>query len=185
MSLGKNRKRINVRGGGTLLLRELSPSPTDTFSDAGYIASSKLTDERDVITTTDERGELVEASTGSRSVRWETVLQQSGADEINLLRNADGKYYEAFYSVKTAGNTLVQEISLPLCRIKPGPVLEFASGAARTMQLTLYALSPKAAYVRTPSAFDVSAGEAYIIVEGTVANGVPVDPAAAVAAAIL
>lgn len=185
MSLGKNRRRINVKGGGTLMLRELSPSPSDTFLDAGYIASSKLIDEHDIITTADEHGDLVQTSSGARSVRWETVLQQSGADEIALLRDAAGKYFEAYYAVPTAGESLVQEISIPLCRIKPGPVLEFAAGSARTLQLTLHALAPAAAFARTPEAFNVTRAVPYTLTESADANGAPSDSASALAAAIL
>lgn len=185
MSLGKNRKRINLRGGGTLQIRELSPSPSDQFVNVGYLASSKLMNEHAIITTTDENGNLVETSSGSRTVRWETVLQQTGADEIDLLRNAEGKYYEAYYAVKTGGNALVQEISLPLCRIKPGPVLEFAAGTGRSLQLTLYALAPKGSAVRSPVAYNIGAGEPYILVEGNTANGAPADAAATLATAIL
>ena len=185
MSLGKNRRRINVRGGGTLMLRELSPSPSDTFVDAGYIASSKLIDEHDLITTTDEHGDLVQTSSGSRAVRWETVLQQSGADEIALLRDAAVKYFEAYYTVPTAGDTLMQEISIPLCRVKPGPVLEFAGGTARTLQLTLHALAPHASFARTPAAFSVAKAEPYILTEASEAHGYPTDGAVDLAAAIL
>lgn len=185
MSLGKSRKRINVKGGGTLQIRELSPNATDVFSDLGYLLSSKLTDEHTIIELSDERGDLIDAKSGSRKVHWETVLKQSGIDEINLLKNAEGKYYDVFYSVKTVNDSLVQEISLCLCKIKPGPVLEFKSATERTIQVTLYALAPDASLTRTPSAFNVALHEPYVVTEGINANGSPSDSAAGVAAAIL
>jgi hypothetical protein len=185
MSLGKNRKRINVKGGGTLQLRELAPNPTDPFSDIGYLVSSKLTDEHTIIELSDERGDFIDAKSGGRKVHWETVLKQSGVDEINLLKNAEGKYYEVYYAVKTANDSLTQEISLCLCKIKPGPVLEFKSATERTIQVTIYALAPAAGVTRTPAAFNVVIHEPYVITEGPVANGSPSDTAGSVAAAIL
>ncbi|MFI5250798.1 MAG: hypothetical protein ACHQQQ_00075 [Bacteroidota bacterium] len=185
MSLGKNRKRINVKGGGTLQIRELSPNPTDTFSDIGYLVSSKLTDEHTIIELSDERGDFIDAKSGARKVHWETTLKQSGIDEINFLKNADGKYYEVFYSVKTGNDTMVQEISMCLCKIKPGPVLEFKSATERTIQVTIYALAPATTFTRTPSAYNVVAREPYLILEGLSATGVPSDTASSVASAIL
>jgi hypothetical protein len=185
MSLGKNRKRINVKGGGTLQLRELAPTPADPFLDIGYLLSSKLTDEHTMIELSDERGDFIDAKSGGRKVHWETVLKQSGIDEINLLKNAEGKYYEVYYSVKTANDSMVQEVSLCLCKIKPGPVLEFKSATERTIQVTIYALAPDANLTRTPAAFNVVQHEPYVITEGITANGAPTDTAAAVATAIL
>ena len=185
MSLGKSRRRINVKGGGTLQIRELAPNASDAFFDLGYLLSSKLTDEHTIVELSDERGDFVDAKSGGRKVHWETVLKQSGIDEINLLKNAEGKYYDVYYSVKTANDTLVQEVSLCICKIKPGPVLEFKSATERTIQVTLYALAPDAGLTRTPPAFNIVIHEPYVITEGSTPNGTPTDTAASVAAAII
>jgi hypothetical protein len=185
MSLEKNRQRINVKGGGTLQIRELSPSPIDSFSDIGYLVSSKLTDEHTMVELSDERGDFIDAKSGGRKVMWETVLKQSGIDEINLLKNAEGKYYNVYYSVATSNGTLTQEISIAIAKIKPGPTLEFKSATERTITVIIYCLAPADDFTRTPAAFNVVKHEPYVITEGAVANDVPTDTASDLAAALL
>jgi hypothetical protein len=183
MSLGKNRTRVNVKGGGTLKLREMSPTQTDAFSEAGYLGGTDLNDEHSMLEIIDETGNLIDAQSGARKCILTTTLKQSGIDEINLLKNAVGKYYDAYYVVKGSNGTF-QELSMGVCKLKPGAVLKYASATERTIALTIYMLAPKAAATRAPTAFNVVADEPYVLIENAAAVGAPTEATTVFAALI-
>jgi len=166
MALARDRKRINVKGGGKIQLRELDPSPSNTYLDLGYLVSNTLTDEHTMVESVDESGQLVNSQTGARKVTWKTVIKQTTADEINLLKNAGTKLYEVYYNV-TMSNTYVQMLCLLPVRIKPSVVLDFASATERTLEVEFHCLVPKAAYTRGVTTFNVVANEPYVLVDAS------------------
>jgi len=183
MALQKDRIRENVKGGGVLKIREIYPNATNTFSDLGYLNGTDFKDERTENESMDEAGNFINVLTTGQKVTIETVLKQTSIDEINLLKNSEGKYYDLYYSVKLQnGNT--QELSIPLCKLKAGVTLSFKP-EARTLPLTIYALAPKSDYTRTPTDYNVTVNVPYTLIENATAKGVPTDTASALATAIL
>ena len=174
MALGKDRRRVNVKGGGLLRLREISPSQTDTFSDVGYLGGSGLNDEHSMIEIIDEVGNLIDALSGARKAVFTTTLKQSTLDEINLLKNAVGKYYDLYYYVKLANGSIQELTAIPV-KIKAGPVLEYKSATERTIQVTIYMLAPKATATRAPTVYNVTVDEPYVLIENGSAQGAPTE----------
>lgn len=126
MALTRDRKRINVKGGGKLWIRQIFPdSGADTFFDLGYINETDFDDEHNMVESIDETGQYIDTKSGGQKVTWKVTLKQTGIDEINLLKNSDGKYYELYYSVLVA-NGNYQEVSIPLAKVLLGPKLKFA-----------------------------------------------------------
>lgn len=174
MALSRDRTRINVKGGGLAKIREISPTQTDGLSDLGYLGGSDVNDEHNVIEIVDETGSLIDALSGGQKAYMKTVLKQTSADEINLLRNAVGKYYDFYYYAKL-NNGRFQELSAIPCKIKPGQVLSYKSATERTIEVTIYFLNPKAAATRAPVAYNVIADQPYVLIEGAAATGVPTE----------
>jgi hypothetical protein len=185
MALARDRTRQDLNGGGLLKLREISPTPSDTFLDPGYLGGTDFGDEHSVIKWIDEVGNVINAQTGQREAGIKGVLQQTSLDEINLLKNARGKYYDVYYYKKNFETGKIQELSACCCKLKPGPVLSMKSNTQRTLALEIYFLAPKAAFVRTPTDYNVTADEPYVLIENAVAKGVPIDTAASLATAVL
>jgi len=185
MALGKNRRRINVKAGGTLLLRELSPTPTDAFSDAGYIESLVVNDEATMIDIPDAEGNMIEYLSGQRRVGLEITLSQSSKDEIDVIKDADGKYYDLFYAVPLVNLSETQQWSFCLVKFKPGPNLNFAGATKRTIKLEAVAVVPKAAFTRTPATFNIVANQPYITYQNATPAATPTDVAADMATAII
>lgn len=184
MALGKSRLKIAVKGGGTLQIRELYPTPTNSYSDLGYVENDIVLEESDVIDSVDETGLVIQSQSGNKKLTWKSTLLQTGIDEINLLRNADGKYYDLYYSVLLPnGNT--QEFRVWLCKLKPNLNLEFSSGATRKIEVEFTALAPKANFTATPTDYNVVAGKYYVVIENATAKGAPTDTASSMANAIL
>jgi len=167
MALTRDRKRINVKGGGKLQIRETHPSASDTFLDIGYISKSDFSDEHTMVESVDEQVLYVETKSGAQKVSWVTTIKQTGIDEINLLKNADGKYYELYYYVLLA-NGNYQELHIPLAKITAGTKLSFGSAAERSLDVTFQALSPKAGYTYSENTtFNVTANVPYVLVENS------------------
>jgi hypothetical protein len=186
LALARSRIRQDVNGGGILKAREIYPTASDVWLDLGYLGGTDLGDEHSVIKWIDEAGNVINAQSGQREAGIKSILQQSGIDEINLLKNARGKYYDVYYYKKNLETGTIQEISAAICKLKPGPVLSMKSNSQRTLALEIYFLAPKAAFTRTPAGFNVVADEPYVIAEqASVALGAPTDTAATMAATIL
>lgn len=183
MAISRTRTRINVKGGGKFQLRQISPTPSNTFLDAGYLKSTKIADEFAMADISDAHGDYIEyLPTGEKFIATIELLQ-TGIDEVNLQKNADGIYYDCYYSVLLAnGNT--QEWSIPLCKLKVGYVLDMKPGE-RILGMEMHALAPVGAFTRTPTAFNVVALVPYTLTEGAVANGAPTDTASTLATAVL
>ena len=188
MALGKQRIRTNVKGGGTLKLRILHPTPVDVFTDVGYLGGTNLDDTRNMVQTMDERGLVIDYEEGSSEPVLKCVLHQSAADEINLVKDADGKYYEAYYVVKTAEGKF-QELDIPIVKIKCGAILEFAAAKERTIDLEMHMLAVVtigATITRAPTGFnmDTTVNPYYVLVENAAAINAPSDAGATVKTAV-
>jgi hypothetical protein len=184
MALGKDRSRINVKGGGTCLIREIRPTATDAFSNLGVIERVSLNDEAGMIDVPDAEGNALEYLQGSKRVGIEIVLAQTTKDEIDFVTNCGSKYYDVLYAVLLEnGNT--QQLSFPLVKFKPGSQLTFAGSTKRTVMLTGVALAPKAAFTRNPTAFNITANVPFVIYENATPAATPTDTASSMATAII
>lgn len=185
MALQKDRSRINVKGGGDLRIRELKPTPTSTFSKIGHIKGTDFIDEHTMVESIDDSGNYIDTNSGARKAMIKSVLMQSSLEEINLMRNAVGKYYEVYYRCVLA-NGSIQELSIAVAKIKPGAVLAMKSATERDIELEIYCLAPNADLVRAPVAYNVTENEPYVLIENTAGNdkGEPTDAASAVAVLI-
>lgn len=185
MANQKDRKRINVKGGGLLYARELDPTPSNTYVELGYLDSSELDDMISMVGDIDEAGILPNSVEGSQVAKFRTVLKQSSADEINFLRNATGKFLELYYRVLLA-NGYYQEVSIPLARVNPSVNLKFAAGTERKISVEFFCLAPKAAYTRGVTAFNVVKDQPYVLIDGASATfNTSNTEASALAAAVL
>jgi len=184
MSLAKSRTRIFVVGGGEAKVRQISPSASDVFLNIGYLGGTTLNDNFNMMEIVEEAGNLIDVKAGSRVAKLETTLKQSTIDEINLVKNSANIYYDFYYKCPLS-TTYVQEISVAICKIVPGPVLEYKNDTERTIKVTIYFLAPAGAFTRTPTAFNVVENVPYVITETASANGAPSDTAATLATAVL
>ena len=169
MSLQKDRNRMNAKGGGDLYIREIYPTPSNTYLSIGYLDSTKLNDKHSMVGDPDEEGQVITKVDGGQDVTLDEILKQSSLDEINLIRNAGGKYYEAYYPC-TLKNGNVQELSIPICQIIPDLSMEFKAATERKIPIQIQCLAPKAAYTRGVTAFNVIKNQPYIMVEGATAT---------------
>jgi hypothetical protein len=169
MALAKDRKRLNVRGGGALYVRELDPTPSNTYLLLGYLSKTDFNDEHQMVGDVDEAGVLPDSKSGSQVFKLATELKQTSIDEIQLLNTAAGKYFEGIYVV-TLANGRVQELSIPLIRLNPTLKMAFAAATERRIPLEIIGLAPKAAYTRGVVAFNVVLNQPYVLVEGSSAT---------------
>ena len=183
-ALGKDRKRINVKGGGTWLARELAPTPVDGFSDWGVIESFTITTDAGMMDILDAAGNMLEFISGQNRVGLELVLDQSNTDEIALVKAFDGRYYDVFYQVLLQ-NGDTQSWSFCLCKFAPGVNATFAGSTKRTLKLVGVGLAPKAAFTRTPTALNIVINVPFIMVQATSPTATPTDTAASMATAII
>jgi hypothetical protein len=176
-----DRRRINVKGGGTLMIRAIDPTgatPT-SFVSVGFIKDDTFVEEHTMVESIDSAGNYIDTKSGGRKVRWETTLMQTSKDEIDLLRNAAAvgqaeKYFEAYYKV-VLNNGAVQEFLFPICRISPSVTLEFKSATERTLKIVINAVAPAAALTRTPTSWNSAQWQPYVMQENATAIGAPTD----------
>ena len=187
MALAKSRLKTNVRGGGLLKIRELNPSPSDTWLDVGYLGGTDLDDAHDMIVSKDERGLVIDFLSGGEEPVLKSVLKQSGIDEITLVKLCAGKYYEGYYKAVTAEGK-IQELEIPICKIKPGPVLKFAGATERTIDLELHmlAVASDSSITRAPTDYnmDPAVNRYFVLLENATAKNAPTDTATAVWTAV-
>jgi hypothetical protein len=136
----RQRTRIFVRGGGILRLREREPSNASLYSNAGYLSSTKFNDEHSIVELIDERGDFIDAKSAAQKFTSESVLKQSGIDEIEFINLAANKLFAMQYYGLMGGN-LFQYFCSQLVRVKPSAVMEFKSATERTLSLLMW--SPK------------------------------------------
>lgn len=179
----KDRRQISVKGGGVIKLRELDPTPSDTFVDLGFIAETELQDLYTMIDSIDDAGHFIDTKEAGQKVVLKTKLKQTAKEQIDFQRLAAGKYHEVYFPV-TLNNGKIQEYSLPLCRIKPGASLMFQP-KERTIDIEIHALAVKADFVRTPTDYNISANQSYVMIENDTAKGAPTDTASSVATAVI
>lgn len=185
MAVTRSRLGMNVRGGSTVWMREIYPTPSDTFVDMGILEKFVVNDEHNMVEGIDAAGLLQDAETGGQRVLLSIILKQSDKDLIDFMRVAAGRYYDLYYPV-LGTNSKWQEWSVPLVKIRPGVgELTFAAATPRVITIPAYALPPKAAFTRTPTAFNCVVNQQYYLSEQTSAVGKPTDTASALATAIL
>lgn len=180
MPLAKDRSRINVKGGGDLRVRPLKPTPVDTWLVLGYQGGTTVNDEYGMVECIDEAGLQIEFLPGQEIVKISGTLMQSSIDEINHLKTV-GTAWEMYYKVILA-NGNIQEYNFPLVRFKFGPALEMAANKLRGIPFEARALAVKATWTRTPTNFNITADQAYVLTENAAAVNPPSDTAANVVA---
>ena len=163
--MGKNRREINVKGGGYFAYREIDPTPTNGFTLIGFLADSNFDDSYDMIESRDDAGNYIDTKEAGQKPMFISNLLQSSKSVIDFMKNAKDKYFETYYKVQL-NNAQWQEYLFPVCRIIPGVKLEFKPGERR-IPLSVSVLWPSAALSRTPSGFNTAIGEYYKLVEGS------------------
>lgn len=173
MALGKNSAKINTKGFGYLLLREIHPTPSNTFLDLGYVESTELSDEPQLITSTDERGFVVAVTESAKVVTLKAVLMQSNTDVIAFMKAASSKWYDVYYYGSTA-DAQVQEFNFPKCKITGGLKLSFKANTPRNVPIEIHAMPLVTALAADPGAtFDLAADDIYSFVESASKIGPP------------
>jgi hypothetical protein len=182
MALGFNRRRINVKGGGTLQVREVDPTP-GSWQTIGFIKDSTFVLEPQMVESIDDKGDQIDNKIGGKKASWRATLMQSSKDEYQLVKDAEEKIYEMYYHVLNAdGNHF--EVVFPLVRIKPGFESSFQAATERGIQVEFYALAPATALTRTPTAYNSLQWEPFVISENASEQGAPSDNASVPAGAI-
>lgn len=185
MALQKSRLRINIKGGSTFKCREISPTPTDTFTDFGYLTSLEFHDAVEMTEASDPTGNLINSLAGDRKVTFTVTLMQTSKEEIDAVSALADKYYDVIYHVQLNEATKYQHLSMPCVKFNPSVELVYSSGTMREIKLSGYALAPKANYTRTPTSYNVTANVPYVFLDDTTAVQDPTDTASALATAIL
>ncbi|MBE3141478.1 MAG: hypothetical protein IMZ53_12960 [Thermoplasmata archaeon] len=179
-----DRSRFNVKGGGRVYVRQIYPDPSAgaaTFLDLGVVGGGDFDDAHDMIPIYDGAGNLWDNQSGKQTAVITFDLLQSGLDEINLIRNSGGKFYEVYYPVLLS-NGSTQELDAAICKFDQNLKLAFKVGH-RTIPLKVYMLVPKAATIdRTGTIatnYDVANQQPFVLIESATAKGMPEDTAAA------
>ena len=171
--MAKNRRIISVKGGGTLKVREIDPTPAASFTDVGFLGDSKIADIYNMVESKDDAGNYIDTKEAGEMVTFESTLKQTSKTQIDFMRTAKDKYFEAYYPC-LLNNGDTQEWLFMVCRITPGAEMEFKPGE-RTIKLTVKALWPATALTRTPTDWNSLVGEYYKLLEGGTAIGAPTD----------
>jgi len=183
MALAKARTKINAKGYGYLLVREISPTPSNSWLDVGYIQVTDFEDTRESVEAVDERGWLVDNLEGGQRVKLTTQLMQSNIDVIAFLKAAGPKYYEIMYKGTTA-DTQYQKMN-GIGKVTGGLTMKFAANSLRTISLVISMLPWRTAMARTPTDYNVALGDFYVWIEAGSDTAMPSDTAADVATAAL
>src|ERR1051325_1257001 len=115
--MAKNRRNINVKGGGSLQLREIDPSPSDPFVDYGYLKNVDFSDTYNMIESKDAAGNYIDYKEAGETAILKGDLMESGKTNIDFQRTAANKYFDVYYQV-LLNNGSYQEISAPIARLK-------------------------------------------------------------------
>lgn len=184
MALGKDRSRINVRGGGDLYIRELKPTATDAFSQLGIIEKFEIVPDFGMMDIPDAEGNILDFLAGQKRFGINITLAQSSKDELDFIHNASGKYYDMLYNVPMEDGT-TQQWSFCLVKFEPGSPLSFAGSTKRSPMLKGVALAPKAAFTRTPTTFNIVKNTPFVLYQNASPAATPSDTAATMATAII
>lgn len=139
MSIQRDRKRILVRGLGTIEVRQIDPTPDTYFADAGYLLETTVTDAVNMVMVTDENGNPVNMIAQDRRVSFLSKLQQSTQDEINLLRNSLSQLHAVRYYGSPQTDRW-QYFCAEVSRLTPSVGLPYKPGL-RTLDLAVEALN--------------------------------------------
>lgn len=171
LALQKDRNRFSNKGGGLLKLKEIASGGSFTsMDDIGYLGESGLNIDPKMLEIVDERGFMINSITSGEEWRFKTTILQVSIDEINLLKQAQNKYYHLYYKSAALPNGNIQEIYIPLVKIVNVLELSFKNDK-RNIQVEFLALMPKAALTVTPSGLSVAADSYGTILEGSSAVG--------------
>lgn len=176
MALGLKRTSINVKGGGDIQIREIDPTPSDTFLSLGSVKDVNFIDAYGMVESIDGAGDFIDNKPGSRAAMVTATLMQTTKDEIDVMKDAADKLYELYYTV-TLNNASFQEFVAPIVRITPGMNLTFASATERTIALDIKFLAPFTVLTRTPTSYNTALREPYALSESTSQIGAPTDAA--------
>ena len=166
MALQKDRNRFSNKGGGLLKIKEIASGGSFTsMDDLGYLAESGLNIDPKMVELVDERGFMINSITSGEEWRFKATIMQVSIDEINLLKQAQNKYYHLYYKSATLPNGNVQEIYIPLVKIVNVLELPFKNDK-RQLQVEFLALMPKAALTVVPAGLSVVADSYGTILEG-------------------
>lgn len=183
MPLQYDRRRISVKGGGNLQIRQIDPTPAATFSQLGFLSEVVFSDAHEMVESRDDSGRFIDTKTGGETVKITGILKQTSKEEIDAFAAVATLYHEIYYAA-TLNNTRVQEFLIPVARIRPGVTLEFKSATERTIAVEIFALAPATALTRTPTSWNTVQWAPYIVQEGAVAVGAPSDAGSVPQAAI-
>jgi len=173
--MSKLRSKIGIKGGGILYIRELvNGSSSTTWTDLGYIKQTPISQEAAMLESTDETGAMITINVGNKSAKLTPTLMQAEKANIDIIRNAEGKYYEFYYIAPLGGGAFWQEWN-GFGVIVPKFALTHAANTERGLPLELIVLKPKASYVRTPTDYNNTTGDYFVLIENATAKGAPTD----------
>ncbi|MBW7887453.1 MAG: hypothetical protein H3C35_03705 [Bacteroidetes bacterium] len=153
-TLGRDRNKFSNKGGGILKIEEIVASGSaQTMKFLSYLNESGLNIDPRMTEFRGEEGLLWNIISSGEVWKWNSVLAQVGADEINYLRQYD-KYFHLYYKSAPRLDGYVQEIYIPLVKITSPLDLKFKN-EARNLPVEFTALSPKAALAVTPNALSI------------------------------
>jgi len=179
MALAKARGSLVVKGGGSLQIREISPSASDAFLSVGYVKATNFNNEHAMVESITDEGLVVQYLSSGEKFMMTVTLMQTAIDELNLLKDAgDDTVYEGYYHVALPSGQ-DQEINIPLMKFRRGFNISRQSGE-QTVEAMVQALSVKAAMTRNPTAYNIAAGAYFVLIENATAQGAPVDTASSV-----
>src|SRR5512135_1494311 len=92
-----DRRRFNTKG-GDWQLRQIDPTPGSFFS-IGSTKSTKVSNAENVAEFIDEVGRYLGMVDAGGKLTLTLELLQSSVDEIGLVKNAAGIFYEAYYKI--------------------------------------------------------------------------------------
>jgi len=173
--MGKNRREINVKGGGHLMYREIDPTPTLGFTLLGFLADSQLDDTYNMIEAIDDAGNYIDTKEAGQKPMFISNMLQSSKSVIDFMRLAKTKYHELYYKV-LLNNGSYQEYVFPVCRVIPGAKMDFKP-AERRIPLQVAILWPSIALTRVPVEYNTAEGQYYALTENASAKGEPTDAA--------
>jgi hypothetical protein len=167
MALGRNRTRINIKGGGLFKIEQIaSGGALTSMRDVGFIKSVDFEDAHNMVESVSADGKFLNIQSGGNKPTMTVVLLQTTADEIGLLANLQNLLWHCYYQVLLDGPVVTyQEIYAPCCRITQGLTLKYASATERTLELKVSILWPKATVTVTPAGLSVPFGSSYTVVE--------------------
>lgn len=168
MALGRDRQRVNVKGGGLWKTEILETGGVlAVMVDIGYMDQTNWSIDRLMQKIVDEKGNVIHVLSGGEDWTFTLILKQTSIDEINFARGDEFRHF--YYQVKLS-NGRYQEVYIPLAKVISTTELEFKAPNERKLSVTVQALMPKGAVTVVPAGLSVPADAYGVIVE----NAAPV-----------